>query len=90
MRIGIYSLSHCKDCSAYHKVVETFCGETGIPFEIVDLDLERHVKCIVDLRLTFIPSTLFFADDDRVLVNRGGLLSPEQLYQSYYDAIFNS
>lgn len=89
MRIGIYSLSHCKDCIEYHKTVDAFCDVTGIPFEIVDLDLQQHVKCIVQYRLTFIPSTLFFAEDDRVLVNKGGLLTLDQLYQSYYDAIFN-
>ena len=90
MRVGIYSLSRCKDCSEYHKIVEAFCDATGVPFEIIDLDLEKHVKCIVEYRLTFIPSTLFFANDDRVLVNKGGLLSLDQLYESYYDAIFNS
>jgi glutaredoxin len=90
MHIKIYSLEHCKDCIAYHEVVKQFCEDQEIPFEIVDLDLEQHVQEIIKYRLTFIPSTIFFDESDKVLVNKGGLFTIEELNQLHVDAILNS
>lgn len=90
MHIKIYSLAHCKDCISYHELVGQFCEDNEIPYEIVDLDLELHVRAIIDYRLTFIPSTIFFSNEERVLVNKGGLLTLEELNQLHIDAKLNS
>ena len=90
MHIKIYSLAHCKDCIDYHKTVEAFCDSVGIAFELVDLDLQQHVKQIIDYRLTFIPSIIWFDEQDRVLVNKGGIFTLEQLKQLHIDATLNS
>jgi hypothetical protein len=90
MHIKIYSLAHCKDCAEYHKVVEAFCKITRLSCELVDLDIEEHVDLIIKYRLTFIPSTIFFGENDKVLVNKGGLLTIEELKKLHVDAILNS
>ncbi len=71
-------------------MVKQFCESQEIPFEIVDLDLEQHVQEIIRYRLTFIPSTIFFDESDKVLVNKGGLFTIEELNQLHVDAILNS
>ena len=86
MHLKIYSLSHCKDCIEYHSLIDEFCKAKELPYQIIDLDLEQHVKEIIRYRLTFIPSTIFFSDNDDVLVNKGGIFTLNQLDQFYEDA----
>ena len=90
MHIKIYSLAHCKDCIAYHEVVKRFSESSGVAYELIDLDLEQHVQAIIDYRLTFIPSTIFFSAEGKVLVNKGGIFTLEQLNQLHIDATLNS
>ena len=86
MHIKIYSLAHCKDCIEYHSLIDEFCKQKELSYEIIDLDLEQHVKEIIRYRLTFIPSTIFFSDNDDVLVNKGGIFTLNELNQFYEDA----
>lgn len=85
MILKIFSLLNCIDCKAYHLLVDEFCRNHKLPYEIVDLDIEEHMDQIIEFRVTHIPTSIFF-NQDTVLCKKGGILIEEDLKALLNDA----
>ena len=85
MILKIFSLLNCIDCKAYHLLVDEFCKNNQLRYEIVDLDIEEHMDQIIEFRITHIPTSIFF-NQDSVVCKRGGILTQEDLKALLNDA----
>lgn len=79
MKFKIYTLLNCFDCAGYHRLMDEFCKENAVRYELVDIDSEAHFHEIMKYKLVFIPSTILFGTDGEPIVQEGGLLSKQQL-----------
>jgi len=84
IHLKIYSILNCFDCIQYHALVQYFCNLHGITYEIIDIDNEQNLGEIISKKLTYIPSTLVY-EDDNPLRQAGGLLTHMELYNLVYD-----
>lgn len=84
IKIEVYSIFNCKDCSTYHHLLEYFCKcRDDVSYQIFDIDNEQNFHMIMEKKLIHIPSTLIYEND--VLIRQcGGILSHIQLFDLVY------
>ena len=82
--LKIYTIIKCKDCHAFHEMVDEICDQLNITRELIDIDIEDNLKTnleeMVKHKIMGIPYTIVYTDG---VSGRGmqGILNKEQLLE---------
>jgi hypothetical protein len=82
--LRIYTIINCKDCSAYHKIVDEVCEEYQMSKTLIDVDkpqnLEQNLLEMIKYKVKAIPHTIVCVDNIP-RSGKPGILTKEELIE---------